>query len=57
MARHWENECGRFLTVVVGARTPLNTYGLVTARPASRDERSFYWELALDEEDGADAES
>lgn len=40
---------GRFLTVVVGARTKANTYGLVTARPASRGERSFYRELALEE--------
>lgn len=39
---------GRFLTVVVGARSRSNTYGLVTARPASREERSFYRELALE---------
>ena len=38
---------GRFLTVVVGQRAPAHTYGLVTARPASREERSFYAELAL----------
>lgn len=46
---------GRFLTVVVGQRAQENTYGLVTARPASRQERSLYGELALaygDEEDG-----
>jgi uncharacterized DUF497 family protein len=35
----------RFLTVVVGRRIQPNTYGLVTARPASREERSLYREL------------
>lgn len=40
---------GRFLTVVVGERSQKNTYGLVTARPASRDERSFYREMALEQ--------
>lgn len=40
---------GRFLTVVVGARSQRNTFGLVTARPASRDERGLYRELALEE--------
>ena len=39
---------GRFLTVVVGARARPNTYGLVTARSASREERNFYRELALE---------
>lgn len=46
---------GRFLTVVVGERSEGDTYGLVTARPASREERSFYTEMALeqgDEQDG-----
>lgn len=48
-------EQGRFLTVVVGERSQRDTYGLVTARPASREERSFYQEMALEqggEEDG-----
>lgn len=40
---------GRFLTVVVGARAQPNTFGLVTTRPASREERNFYRELALEE--------
>lgn len=35
----------RFLTVVVGTRKEKNTYGLVTARPSSRDEKSFYKEF------------
>ena len=35
----------RFLTVVVGTRKQKNTYGLVTARPSSRQERSFYKEF------------
>jgi len=39
---------GRFLTVVIGERSFPNTYGLVTARPARRDERSFYREMALE---------
>jgi uncharacterized DUF497 family protein len=37
----------RFLTIVVGERNKKNTYGLVTARPASREERSFYKEFTL----------
>ncbi len=37
----------RFLTIVVGERNKKNTYGLVTARPASREERSFYKEFIL----------
>ena len=40
---------GRALTVVVGARPQQNAHGLVTARPASRDERGFYRELALEQ--------
>ena len=31
-----------FLTIVVGERPEENTYGLITARPARREERSFY---------------
>ena len=45
---------GRFLTVVVGARTQSRAYGLVTARPASREERNFYRELALEQGDDDD---
>lgn len=36
----------RFLTVVVGERAQSNVYGLVTARPASREERNFNRRLA-----------
>jgi len=35
-----------FLTIVLGARPEKNTYGLITARPARRKERSFYIEYA-----------
>ncbi len=35
----------RFLTVIVGEREQKNTYGLVTARPSSKEERSFYKEF------------
>ena len=31
-----------FLTIVLGERPEQNTYGLITARPARRAERSFY---------------
>ncbi|MBI2938821.1 MAG: BrnT family toxin [Chloroflexi bacterium] len=41
-----QTEQGRFLTVVVGERSQKQTDGLVTARPASREERSFFRELA-----------
>lgn len=44
----------RFLTVVVGERNKRsfssnkkNSYGLVTARPSSKEERSFYNEFAI----------
>jgi uncharacterized DUF497 family protein len=33
-----------FLTIVLGERPKQNTYGLITARPARRKERSFYRE-------------
>ena len=33
-----------FLTIVLGERSEENTYGLITARPARRKERSFYIE-------------
>lgn len=45
----------RYLTIIVGERPQKNTYGLVTARPSRRDERSFYEEFATqigDEENG-----
>lgn len=35
----------RFLTVVVGEREQKNTYGLVTARSSSKEDRSFYKEF------------
>src|SRR5687768_9367887 len=35
-----------FLTIVLGERPEQNTYGLITARPARREERSFYIEYA-----------
>jgi len=50
-----KTQTGRFLTVVVGERSRKDTYGLVTARPASREERRFYQKMALGEggeEDG-----
>lgn len=37
----------RCLTIVVGERRQKNTYGLVTARPSSKEERSFYQEFTL----------
>lgn len=37
----------RFLTIILGKRSEKNTYGLVTARPASRKERSFYKEFTF----------
>lgn len=36
---------GRMLAVLVGPREAKGKYGLVTARPASREERSFYKEF------------
>ena len=42
-----ETKSGRFLTVVLAERSQQDTYGLVTARPASREERSFYREMSL----------
>lgn len=41
-------QLGRFLTVVVGERAQKNTYGLVTARSASKAERNFYKEFTLE---------
>jgi uncharacterized DUF497 family protein len=37
----------RFLTVVVGEREKPGIYGLVTARPSSKKERSFYQEFTF----------
>ncbi|MBI2600413.1 BrnT family toxin [Candidatus Daviesbacteria bacterium] len=42
-----KTKAGRFLTVVIGSRRKKGVYGLVTARPASREERSFYREFVL----------
>jgi uncharacterized DUF497 family protein len=36
-----------FLTIVLGERPEKNTYGLITARPSRRKERSFYIEYAI----------
>ena len=43
---------GRFLTVVVGEREQANTYGLVTARPARREERRLHHEVVKQQEAG-----
>lgn len=37
----------KFLTVVIGERKQKNSFGLVTARPSSKEERSFYEEFTL----------
>lgn len=37
----------RFLTIVVGERREKNVFGLVSARPSRRDEKSFYDEYTL----------
>lgn len=39
----------RFLTIVVGARKDENVYGLITARPSNKEERSFYQEFILNQ--------
>ena len=44
-----KTKTGRFLTLVVAERSQKNSYGLVTARPASREERSFCREMALEQ--------
>ncbi len=38
----------RFLTIVLGVRKGKNIYGLVTARPSRRVEKSFYHEFLLE---------
>jgi uncharacterized DUF497 family protein len=38
-----------FLTIVIGERSEKNTYGLITARPSRRNERSFYIEYTTQE--------
>lgn len=51
---------GRFLTVIVGPREKRGVYGLVTARPASKEEKSFYQEFILQqggEQDGKNNKS
>jgi uncharacterized DUF497 family protein len=40
-----KTEDNRFLTIVVGRRPQQNTFGLVTARPSRKTERSFYSEF------------
>jgi uncharacterized DUF497 family protein len=35
----------RFLTIVIGQRDKPHTFGLVTARPSRKEEKSFYIEL------------
>ena len=52
----------RFLTIVLGERPQPNTYGLITARPARREERSFYikrifWSKYVPEEGGDEDEN
>ncbi|HUD44412.1 MAG TPA: hypothetical protein VMR41_02625 [Patescibacteria group bacterium] len=42
----------RFLTIIIGARKKKNTYGLVTARPSRKEEKSFYKEFTLLKEGG-----
>lgn len=37
----------RFLAIIVGKRHKKGIYGLVTARPAKREERDFYYEFTL----------
>ena len=37
----------RFLSIVVGERKTKNVYGLVTARPSRKEEKSFYDEFTL----------
>lgn len=37
----------RFLSIVIGQRKKKNTYGLVTARPSRKEEKSFYNEFTL----------
>jgi uncharacterized DUF497 family protein len=38
-----------FLTIVIGERSEENTYGLITARPSRRHERSCYIEYTTQE--------
>lgn len=42
-----KTEKKRFLTVIMGERKKQNTYGLITVRPSSKEERSFYKEFTL----------
>ncbi len=48
---------GRFLTVIIGERAQENVYGLVTARPARRQERNLYQEITLEQGDEEDAKN
>lgn len=38
---------GRFLSIFIGERVKKGIYGLVTARPANKKEKSFYKEITL----------
>ncbi len=49
-----KTKTGRFLSVVVGEREKKNTYGFVTARPARKEEKSFYQEFTLEEDEKYD---
>lgn len=37
----------RFLTIVIGERKEKDAYGLVTARPSRKEEKSFYQEYLI----------
>lgn len=47
-----KTEKERFLTVIVGVRKRKNSYGLVTARPSSKEERNFYKEFIFQQGGG-----
>ncbi len=38
----------RYLSIVIGHRKSKNTYGLITARPSRKEEKSFYNEYTLE---------
>ena len=44
----------RFITIILGERSQRNTYGLVTVRPARREEQSFYLEYTTQQGGGED---
>ena len=45
---------GRFLSIIVGKRVQKNTYGLVTARPSRKEEKSFYQKVTIEESEKDD---